>query len=95
MRIGPYTRDGYGVSIMNGDPAAEPKLIRTAVDQAVNEAFIDAIDTYEMGWISPPTSLRAGQGNQRLHIYNRVDHLQEWRMEPLQYNHLRFQTINA
>lgn len=67
IRIGPYTRDGYGVSIMNGDPAAEPKLIRTAVDQAVNEAFIDAIDTYEMGWKDlAPYKLEDWAGNPAL-----------------------------
>ncbi|WP_054943648.1 hypothetical protein [Paenibacillus ihuae] len=67
IRIGSYVRDGYGVSIMHGDPAADPKIIRTAVDQAVNEAFIDAIDTYEMGWQDlAPYKLEDWAGNPAL-----------------------------
>lgn len=67
IRIGEHVRDGYGLSIMNGDPSEMPNLIRSAVDQAVNEAFIDAIDSYEMGWKDlAPYKLEDWAGNPAL-----------------------------
>lgn len=48
--IGPHYRDGYGFSAIDGDPASNPKCIESAVDNAVNEAMREALDTYEMGW---------------------------------------------
>lgn len=67
IRIGSFVRDGYGLSILQGDPAADPRMIRTAVDQAVNEAFIDAIDSYEMGWKDlAPYKLEDWAGNPAL-----------------------------
>ncbi len=50
IRIGPYSRDGYGVAVIDEDPLKDPQKISAAVDQAVNSAFVEAIDTYQMGW---------------------------------------------
>ncbi|MDN8593162.1 hypothetical protein Q0V21_31015 [Paenibacillus sp. 11B] len=50
IEIDVYSRDGYGFAVIPGDPATEPKNITTAVDQAVNEAYLTALDTYQMGW---------------------------------------------
>jgi hypothetical protein len=50
IRIESHYRDGYGFSPIDGDPSTEPRKIATAVDHAVNEAFLTALDTYEMGW---------------------------------------------
>lgn len=48
--IGEHSRDGYGMSIINGNPTDSPAEIPNAVDQAINSAFIEALDSYQMGW---------------------------------------------
>ncbi|WP_150274058.1 hypothetical protein [Paenibacillus tepidiphilus] len=50
IQIGSFSRDGCGVAIINGDPAANPEQIVEAVNKAVNLAFKDVVDSYEMGW---------------------------------------------
>lgn len=50
VQIDVHFRDGYGFAVIPGDPLAEPSNINTAVDKAVNEAFLTALDSYQMGW---------------------------------------------
>lgn len=50
VEIATHSRDGYGFAVIPGDPLSEPRNINTAVDQAVNEAFLTALDTFQMGW---------------------------------------------
>lgn len=50
VQIDVYFRDGYGFAVIPGDPLTEPSNINTAVDKAVNEAFLTALDSYQMGW---------------------------------------------
>lgn len=51
VSLGDYHREGYGVAIMKGNPAENPSEIQTAVDQAVNSAFVEALDSFQMGWM--------------------------------------------
>ncbi|MDN4067680.1 hypothetical protein QYF50_07210 [Paenibacillus vini] len=46
VHIPPHFRDGYGVALISGNPLK----ISSATDQAVNEAFITALDSFQMGW---------------------------------------------
>jgi len=65
--IGPHYRDGYGFSVIDGDPATNPKAIEKAIDDAVNEAMREALDTYEMGWKDlAPYKLKDWGGNPAL-----------------------------
>jgi hypothetical protein len=67
IRIEPHFRDGYGFSVIDGDPATNPKIIATAVDKAVNEAILEAMDSYEMGWKDlAPYKLKDWAGNPAL-----------------------------
>lgn len=50
VQIDAHFRDGYGFAVIPGDPSKEPSNINTAVDKAVNEAFLTALDSYQMGW---------------------------------------------
>lgn len=50
ITIDPHFRDGYGFSPIDGDPLNEPHKIAFAVDKAVNDAFLGAMDSYQMGW---------------------------------------------
>ncbi len=50
VHIEPHFRDGYGFAPIDGNPGEESWKIATAVDHAVNEAFLTALDSYEMGW---------------------------------------------
>lgn len=50
IHIQPHYRDGYGFAIIKGDPTKDPHHISNAVDQAVNDAMREALDSYEMGW---------------------------------------------
>ncbi|MFC5651171.1 hypothetical protein ACFPYJ_19075 [Paenibacillus solisilvae] len=50
IHIGAYYRDGYGFCSIEEDSANHPKKIANAVDKAVNEALLEAFDSYEMGW---------------------------------------------
>jgi hypothetical protein len=67
IRIGGHFRDGYGLSDIDGNPASEPKKIANAVDKAVNEAFLEALDSFEMGWKDlAPHKLKDWAGNPAL-----------------------------
>ncbi|GKS12872.1 hypothetical protein YDYSY3_38720 [Paenibacillus chitinolyticus] len=46
IHIAGHYRDGYGFSPLDGDA----RKVTNAVDQAVNEAFLTAVDSFEMGW---------------------------------------------
>ncbi|MEB9895442.1 hypothetical protein P4K96_18325 [Bacillus cereus] len=50
ITIGPHFRDGYGLAVIKGDPENNQKAIVNAVDQAVNVAVLEALDTFQMGW---------------------------------------------
>lgn len=50
IHIGPHFRDGYGLAVLQGDPAKDPNQISNAVDQAVNDAIRESLDSYQMGW---------------------------------------------
>lgn len=67
VSIGSYFRDGYGFSPIDGDPENQPWKITSSVDLATNEAFLTALDTYEMGWKDlAPYKLRDWGGNPAL-----------------------------
>lgn len=51
ITIGEYLREGYGIAVIKGNPGESPAEIEKAVDQAVNSAFIEALDSYQMGWV--------------------------------------------
>ncbi|QQZ64526.1 hypothetical protein JI735_34380 (plasmid) [Paenibacillus sonchi] len=50
ITIGEHSRDGYGVAIIKGDPEQDPSGVINAVDLAMNSAFIEALDSFQMGW---------------------------------------------
>lgn len=51
ITIGDYLREGYGIAVIKGNPGESPAEIEKAVDQAVNSAFVEALDSYQMGWV--------------------------------------------
>lgn len=51
IQIGPHFRDGYGLSIIQGEPSEQPNRLKIAIDSAVNSAFVEALDKYQVGWI--------------------------------------------
>ncbi|WP_336765646.1 hypothetical protein [Paenibacillus sp. USHLN196] len=67
VQIDVHFRDGYGFAVIPGDPSKEPSNINTAVDKAVNEAFLTALDSYQMGWRDlAPYKMKDWAGNPAL-----------------------------
>lgn len=44
--IAEYFRDGYGVDVVK-----DSSQIPTLTDQVINQAFVNAVDTWQMGWV--------------------------------------------
>ncbi|MFX3637343.1 MAG: hypothetical protein ACE3L7_01710 [Candidatus Pristimantibacillus sp.] len=67
IHIEQHFRDGYGFSPIDGEPSSDPRKITTAVDKAVNEAILEALDSYEMGWRDlAPHKIKDWAGNPAL-----------------------------
>ncbi|WP_059040603.1 hypothetical protein [Paenibacillus rubinfantis] len=49
ITIGEHHRDGFGFSYIDSDGQGRPK-IGNALDQAAASAFIEALDSWQMGW---------------------------------------------
>lgn len=49
VTIGDHSRDGYGLAYIDSDSKGRPKISNT-LDQAAASAFVDALDTWQMGW---------------------------------------------
>lgn len=66
VTIGEHSRDGYGLSYIDSDGQGRPK-ISNSLDQAAASAFVDALDTWQMGWkdLAPHNKLDWG-GNPAL-----------------------------
>lgn len=47
--IGEYFRDGYGVIELKGQGKDEVKIV-SATDQVINQGFVNAVDSWQMGW---------------------------------------------
>lgn len=50
VQIGSFYRDGYGVESLVTNTEGIPERVSTKADQVINAAYINALDTWEMGW---------------------------------------------
>jgi hypothetical protein len=50
IHIGPHWRDGVGLCTIDKSDSGDPKRLNNALERALSSAFLDAIDSWEMGW---------------------------------------------
>ncbi|MFB5269301.1 hypothetical protein ACE41H_21300 [Paenibacillus enshidis] len=74
VQIGSIYRDGYGVEGLKINSEGIPEKVSTKADQVINAAYINALDTWEMGWkdLAPHKKEDWGGNPALAHLLNHV-----------------------